>query len=304
MPGPPHIAVLLSTYNGARFLSQQVQSVLGQRGVSLALWIRDDGSSDETRSILASYAADPRVRVLLGHNIGAAASFFTLLQAAEGEADAMAFADQDDVWFPDHLHRATTALHNVAGVPALWCSRPLVVDEELNALAPLRALRRPPSFSNALVENIAAGCTTVMNARAAAVLASRLPHSPVMHDAWAYLVVSGTGVVLHDAEPSVCYRMHGTNAVGLSRSSASRLWQRLRRLTVTPHAGAWSRQAADLESLLWEELRPPAQVALRSFTSARRTVRGRIAYALKGEAHRQGAAETLAMKVLFALGRI
>src|SRR6185295_14022489 len=95
---------------------------------------------------------------------GVMASFFDLLRSETGAADHVAFCDQDDVWHPDKLARACAALdRHPATVPVLYCGRTRIVDEHLRMIALSRMPRRAPCLENALVENVATGCTIVMN---------------------------------------------------------------------------------------------------------------------------------------------
>lgn len=298
--------VLLSTWNGERWLRPQLDSVLAQSHRDLVLTVRDDGSTDGTVQILAEYAAlDPRVRWSRGSNLGAARSFLSLLQAADPECSAVAFCDQDDVWDSDHLARALLALAAVEGPsPRLWCSDVQVCDEHLVPLRRHGVVRRGPSFGNALVENVATGCTIVLDRTAVELLAGLSPRSVVMHDAWCYLVVAALGTVLYDPRPSVRYRLHGTNTMGLARGQLATLLARLQRAARGEHVGAWSRQAEELRRLLGHRLAPGRRRELDAFLAGRRPLLPRLAYCLRGQAHRQRLSGTVGARLLHLLGRL
>ena len=300
-----HVAVLLSTFNGEPWLVDQLDSVLSQTHADLTLVVRDDGSTDGTHQVLAEYASrDPRVRWSAGPNLGAARSFLALL-ANVGTGQAAAFCDQDDVWEPDHLERALLALgREPTGRPTLWCSDVLVCDEGLTPLRRHGGLRVKPSFTNALVENVATGCTIVLNGAAVDLLKRAAPDSPVMHDAWCYLVVAAMGRVLYDPCPSVRYRLHPGNTMGLSDGWRRSLVARSKRAWRGPHVGAWSRQAQDLEIAYGLVLSDPVCKELRAFLAGRDSVTARLRYAVVGAAHRQQRRETVLMKVLQLLGRV
>ena len=163
---PGLVRVLLSTYNSANFLRPLLDSVLAQTYAPLELWVRDDGSRDETPAILADYARrfPGRIRVEAAANVGMVRSYFTLLSKAGRDAEFTAFADHDDVWHADKIERAVAMLraHGGAG-PLLYTGRLHIVDERLEHLESSLLPTRPLSFSNALVENVAAACTMVMN---------------------------------------------------------------------------------------------------------------------------------------------
>ena len=101
----------MSTYNGEKYLKEQIDSILSQEGVDVRLYIRDDGSSDRTTDILASYQEHKNVKIEKGNNLGFAKSFLTALDECD-EADYYAFSDQDDVWEKDKLSTAMEPENN------------------------------------------------------------------------------------------------------------------------------------------------------------------------------------------------
>ncbi len=228
----PEIAVLMATRDGARWLPEQLASIAAQQGVSWRLIASDDGSRDQTVGILNLFAknfAPGRVTVTRGPCLGAPANFLGLLGAAGPKVPFAALADQDDIWLPGKLYRAVEALSRVVpGVPALYCGRTAICDDGLRVTGLSPTLRRAPSFRNALVQNIAGGNTMVLN-RAALTLAqaaAREAGEVAMHDWWLYQIVTGAGgQVIHDDEPFVLYRQHGSNLIGANDGVAARLWR-------------------------------------------------------------------------------
>jgi hypothetical protein len=218
------VVILLSTHNGAAFLPDQLASFFGQTHADWTLFWRDDGSTDDTESVMAAFAAragaDRCQRLPSpGGRLGPRESFLSLLRAALpslGPGDAAAFADQDDVWLPEKLSRGMAALSGVpAGVPALVCSRQRLVDAQLRPRGLSPAIRRSPGFPAALTQNIATGCTILLNQAAARLIAGSTAPATTLHDWWSYLLVAAAGGrVLVDPEPMVLYRQHGANLVG------------------------------------------------------------------------------------------
>ena len=128
------VQVVMSTYNGEKYLKEQIDSILSQEGVDVRLYIRDDGSSDRTTDILASYQEHKNVKIEKGNNLGFAKSFLTALDECD-EADYYAFSDQDDVWEKDKLSTAIEILEEESqSTPLLYCSALQRVDENLNPL--------------------------------------------------------------------------------------------------------------------------------------------------------------------------
>ena len=120
----------MSTYNGEKYLREQIDSILGQRGVEVTLLVRDDGSSDATLSILDEYKSSGLLDYYCGSNLGPARSFMHLLQNAPA-SDFYAFSDQDDKWMDDKLLAAITSMEGHESEPALYFSQTQLVDAGL-----------------------------------------------------------------------------------------------------------------------------------------------------------------------------
>lgn len=221
------VLILLAVRNGGRHLGAQLDSIAAQRDVRWRLLASDDGSTDDSGAILTGFArAHPgRVRLLDGPQAGSTANFCHLIAHIPAPACHVAYCDQDDVWLPDKLSRAVGMLARRGGGPALYASRTRVVDEALNHIGESRRLRRPPSFRNAILQNIASGNTMVLDPCAAA-LARDAVHEAreamIFHDWWTYQLVTGAGgEVVFDDRPSLLYRQHGNNVVGAGIGAAA-----------------------------------------------------------------------------------
>ena len=221
----PRIEVLLATYNGGRFLPQQVDSILGQTYRNLTILARDDGSKDDTCQILAAYAAryPDRFRVISGAPTGHPKLNFSALVDASS-AEYVAFSDQDDVWLPDKIERSLAAMarleaHSRPDEPLLIFSDLTVVDQNLRQVNPsLWAMQhhrpdRVHHFARLLTQNIVTGSTMLMNR---ALLRMALPMHPnaFMHDWWIALVACAFGKADYLTEPTVLYRQHPDNVLG------------------------------------------------------------------------------------------
>jgi glycosyltransferase involved in cell wall biosynthesis len=293
--------ILLSTYNGARYLEALLDSVARQNHGGFSILVRDDGSTDETTTILNRYAGRGLLRTLPASHVGAAASFIDLLVHADADADHVAFCDQDDVWFPDKLARATDWLdRQPSETPVLYCGRTMVVDEDLRPLSQSALPRHPPCFENALVENIAAGCTMAMN-RAARRLLVATPAAPALaHDWWAYLVVAAFGLVLYDAEARVLYRQHGANAVGAQTGFARRWSRRVKFFRQNRRELPMVWRALEFQRLFERELEPGKARVLARFLDRRRSWGASIAYAARPDVFRQGRFDNVILRALLA----
>jgi glycosyltransferase involved in cell wall biosynthesis len=233
---PGRVAVLLSTYNGERFLGEQLDSLRTQSFGDWVLYWRDDGSTDATPQTVAAFLATlgPGRSVVLPFDgrVGPSESFLRLLRAAAADdCDTMAFADQDDVWLPEKLARGLAALRDVpVAMPALYCARQILVDVGLRRITVSAMVRQPPAFPAALTQNVATGCTLMLNRAAARLIASSRAPGATLHDWWSYLLVAAAGgQLLFDATPVVLYRQHEANMVGAPSSLLRRAVAALRR---------------------------------------------------------------------------
>lgn len=302
------VAVLLSTYNGAAFLAAQLDSLAGQSHSNWMLFWRDDGSHDGSVAVLEAFAAGPgagrcvHIASPVGH-LGPTASFLILLRAAvtQGDFDAIAFADQDDVWLPAKLSRGLTALQGTA-LPAIYCARQILVDAELRRTGVSGLLARQPGFPASLTQNVATGCTVMLSAAAAGLVARSNPSSASLHDWWCYLLVTAAGgLFLHDDEPVVLYRQHAGNFVGAPPSQ----WQRARSALQRGPALFMSvlRQNVAALAAQPELLSPSARVQIQRLHKALQggLIRRLGALGLPG-LYRQTWTETLLFRVWFLIG--
>ncbi len=223
------VAILLSTYQGARYLPALLDSLRAQTQADWLLYWLDDHSTDASAAIVAGFAAtfSPGrcVRVSAPLRLGALEGFLTLLRHVVREAPAtIAFADQDDVWLPEKLARGQAALDSMPPeTVALYCTRQILVDAALRRIG-LSAPIRDRGFPAALTQNIATGCTVMLSPAAAALVAAYPAPLGTMHDWWSYLLVSACGGrVLVDDTPSLLYRQHGANTIGAPSTRLRRL---------------------------------------------------------------------------------
>jgi glycosyltransferase involved in cell wall biosynthesis len=231
------VAILLCTHNGEQFLPAQLDSIAAQTHSKWVVWVSDDSPNKSTQNLIQSYQqkwSAGRLFVQAGPRAGFAANFMSLACQADIEADYFAFCDQDDIWEANKLERAVKWLDTVTSdTPALYCSRTRLVDENNQEIGLSPLFSKPPSFANALMQNIAGGNTMVFN-RAARLLIMEAGRdlSLHLHDWWTYLIVSGCGgQVLYDSNPTLRYRQHSANQVGMNCGWRSRikriqlLWQ-------------------------------------------------------------------------------
>jgi len=233
-PADIPVAILLSTYNGSAYLAEQLSSLLAQTHQCWTLFWRDDGSTDQTPAIMTAFAESVGVgrcvRLADDTHLGITASFLTLLRQVP-DNHVVAFADQDDVWLPQKLERGLMALGDPGNSrPALYCARQRLVDGSLNPLGLSPPLDRLPAFPASLTQNVATGCTVMLNPAAACLIANSRPPGSTLHDWWSYLLVGAAGGrLIADPVPVVLYRQHRENAVGAPHSVLRRGLMALKR---------------------------------------------------------------------------
>ena len=306
------VQVLLSTYNGGKFIDELMDSVLSQ-DYPLRVLVRDDGSVDDTVQRLKRYRAHG-VEVVEGENVGVTASFLDLIARASPDAVYFALCDQDDVWLEDKVSRAVMTLHALQenlqrdkqnNQPLLYCSRYTLVDESLRTLGLSDIPKRGPAFENALVQTIAPGCTMVFDRAARDLL--KPPPDPqrlVMHDLWLYQVVSAFGTVIYDSEPRVLYRQHSSNVIGAKTGALQRWRARAKRLRDVGGTPLFYRQAAELRRVYGAALPPEKRAVLERFLGSRDTLRGRVLYAVQGRTYRQTRTDDVLFRMLMLLDRV
>lgn len=220
------ICILMSTYNGASYLKEQIASLLKQENVSFQIVIRDDGSTDGTQDILESFVCE-RLCWYQGNNLGPGFSFLDLLKHAP-EADYYAFCDQDDVWDACKLYKAQQLLESErSNQPLLYYSNVNVVDSNMKFIETSNIQVEYNNLKHVLMHSSAIGCTMVINTFLRKQITAYEPSVISMHDWWAHKIclVLG-GKVVFDKNAYVSYRQHGNNVIGFHERKRS-LWDRL-----------------------------------------------------------------------------
>ena len=300
MPGTATVEVLLSTHNGERWVETQLASILSQSYSDIRVLVRDDGSTDATVELVRTIAAEEsRVRLIEGPRLGWADSFMVLL-ASSGDARWFAFSDQDDVWLPDKLARAVAALEPLDDCPALYGSAMLHVSDELRWLTPSRAPRRV-SFENAVVQNIMAGCTILLNREARALCLEGSPRN-VVHDWWLYLVITAFGTVVFDDALTVLHRVHAANATLLP------LWTHWPRRVLAHFRLPSERRPSAVVRSFYEtyagRLSPEQRTLVEKLLALpEMSWLNRARYAWRSPVFRQSAVDDAILRVLLTLGR-
>ena len=222
------ISILLSTYNGEKYLKEQLDSLFSQSYKDFEIIARDDGSSDETINILKSY----NIKILdTDKNLGAKLSFSTLLNYAVKNTDAeyFMFCDQDDIWKSDKIEKTINMMKELektnSNLPLLVHTDLEVVDEKLNVLNKSfwKYEKRDPSLNSInrlIMQSTVTGCTMMIN-RKLAELSLPVSENSIMHDWWISMVASSFGKIAYLEESTISYRQHSSNDTGSKKFGLS-----------------------------------------------------------------------------------
>lgn len=253
------ITVLLSTYKGAKYLREQLESLGNQKEVNLSFVIRDDGSPDsgETLYIVNNFKeSHPKlsISIIKGENVGFVKSFTKLIEygITSTTTNYFAFADQDDVWKEDKMLSAITQLKKLESsskdnLPMMYCSNTTLVDSNLNFIKDSWNPREVEiSKSRCLLKSYATGCTILFNRRAGELYLERFKEEIQVHDYFMYMTCVFFGKVIFDPTSHILYRQHNNNMIG--KKNWKERWKR--RLTLN-----WDKtHAIQRQALLFLEI--------------------------------------------------
>lgn len=297
------VLVLMSTYNGERYIKEQLDSILHQRH-PVDILIRDDGSSDATITILNEYKnKHSNIKVLEEKNKGVVDSFFSLMTHAHGY-DYYAFSDQDDIWFDDKIECAVQHLDALdPEKPALYASCSLLVDNNLQGEDTTQIDRRGLSFYNVMIQNLMPGHAQVFNQK----LVDFVNAYPVdttkvvVHDFWLALIGITFGNTYFDNQYHTYYRQHGSNSIGYGHGPFGWFNERIKRILRSA-----AKDITIQDKLFYDtfkmQLNEEQKNELEGLLFSQRNLFTRLHYLCKAKVYRQKKIETALFYILYALG--
>ena len=305
------INVLLSAYNGEKYIREQIDSILAQSWENIQLYVRDDGSSDGTAEILKQYEAEGKIILELGKNVGFIKSFFWLV-ANSGEADYYAYADQDDSWFEDKLKMAMEMLEKEvseeenSSKPILYFSNYDYYDGDLNFISHAFSEdeKKNPTFRNCLVDCMPLGFNSVFNKKAKDMMTEHVPKFSCGHDWWTYMVCQGMGRVVYDSRPTVKYRRTGNNvSAGDMDFVKFQIW-RIKKFIIGGYFSNVRKMLAEYRHLYNDKLETKDKKLLSLFT--RKSYNPIVALKKVFYPHmfRQGIVDEIMLRFFFLIGRL
>ena len=300
------ILVLMSSYNGEKYIRKQIESIMEQRNISdLVLRIRDDGSKDETCNIIRDLQKiyPGKIELIEGKNVGYNASFFELINGAEGY-DYYSISDQDDVWLPAKLSVAIKALEeNDVNTPLLYASTSYLVYDDLKPYGQTRNKSRKFTIYNTIIQNICPGHTQVFNNALLSLIQGDLDTSRVyVYDSWITNVAMLYGKIVFNKSSYTLYRQHKGNQLGSGTGKIGQLLASAKR-TGTGDGLKYRHQieyfAEKYKNKLSEE---GYYKEIAKFISSK-SLLNKIKYALTGKMYRQKRIETVAFYAAVILGK-
>lgn len=251
------VCVLMSTYNGEKYLEKQIESILNQKGVEVKLIVRDDGSSDNTIEILRNYAKSKKIFFYKGKNLGPAGSFMSLLNSdfvklLMSQGVYIAFSDQDDIWKSNKLSRAIEILKtpDYKNVPAIYTCNFQLINQSDDFIENINHIVTT-NFLDSLIISSCTGCTMVFNYNLYKELENVCPENIYMHDDWIHKVCLALGgkVFFDRGARNVFYRQHENNVIGLKTRFFSKISSYLDFLTDTRYKDRMLNEYKDINKL-------------------------------------------------------
>lgn len=299
------IQILMSTYNGEKFLREQLDSFIELENFEeIKVLVRDDGSTDNTLAILNQYKLKYGFDIVEGINVGINASFYELLNMADLSCEYFALCDQDDVWIKNKLVLAKEYLMKYYNEPALFGSKSELVDSSLKIMGETITPIYGIGFYNAMIQNVIPGHTQVMNRK----LIYKLQQTKNIEgisviDWWIYLVASGVGKIVYSDKCTVKHRQHERNSVGYKVNCFKKLKKRLIRV-IRGECIIISRQIALFyENYKSDIIKDEYIDEIEKYFINQKNIFKKINYIVSKKVFRQSKIETMIFDFLYMIGR-
>ena len=201
------VAVLVSTYNGEKYIKEQLDSIINQTYKNIDIYVRDDKSSDKTLDILKKYSEVGKIILIESKkNLGYPEAFYELMRKVN-KYDYYSFSDQDDIWYEDKIERAVKILEKGnPNIPSLLFANYDVCDSDLNYIRTSIGPNRDPDFKYSLFSSIGLGFTYVLNNKAKELLLQNRSIKTITKDVWIGMLTSAFGEVFYDSKPCANHR--------------------------------------------------------------------------------------------------
>lgn len=297
------VQILLSTYNGEKYLEEQLDSILNQKGdFSLKILVRDDGSKDRTLEILEKYSQKMEMQVIRGENIGVNKSLKELFMNCDTNCDYFSISDQDDVWLENKIQTAIESLSKNKNKLKMFASRSLVTDINMNVIGKTQDPGNRVSYYNAMVQNVCPGHTQVFNKDVILKFKQNYSENIFVIDWWIYLLVSSMGEITFDRRCFVKHRQHGLNSAGYELNFWKKMKKRINFLNKYKKSPV-SEQLKSFFEIYKDQMKKEYRIETENFFNSQRNILVRIKYIIFSKVFRYGRFENLIFKLLYVLGK-
>lgn len=221
------VCIFMSTYNGEKYIKEQIDSIFSQKGISPIIYVRDDGSSDNTVNIIRGYINKGKnIYLQCGENIGFQKSF-AKVSHTKVEADYYAFSDQDDIWMDNKLITSINKISNLQE-PVLYGGNIIIVNNYMERIGTWcnefdfetkkKSILKYYSLGNNMY-----GCTLVWNKELQEIYSAHMPEMFISHDVYLTMLAGAVGKIIVDNEPLILHRIHNENTAGIEQSLIKRI---------------------------------------------------------------------------------
>ena len=297
-------AVVMSTYNGEKYLKEQLDSILNQTYKNIDIYIRDDGSKDNTVKILEDYK-DKYINIFVtyGENVGYAKSFYKVLEQANGY-DYYAFCDQDDKWHEDKIQNAIKLIKD-NNKPTCIFTEYNYCDEELKPLGGVSNLNKGRmNFRNSLVEASISGNTTLFNSEMRKEFLKCNVDNVCCHDWLLYMIASGFGDMIYDKNPSLEYRRTGNNASPRGVGFIKLTIYRIKKFLVGDYLNKLKDQTIEFYNLFNDKLSDKDKKIIKLFINKKYNIFIALKKVFYMKRFRQTFADDILIRFMFLNGRL
>lgn len=295
------VVVLISTYNGEKYLKEQLDSILNQTYKNIEIVIRDDGSKDGTINLIKEYQQKyENITLKEGTNIGFIKSFFQLLNLAN--ADYYAYCDQDDIWLENKIELAVKELEKTDNTkPNMAFGNSDYYDEKMNFKGKGEE-HKTFSFQNSLYECVTQGMTMTINQKAKEMIIENIPEKCLFHDWWTYMICSGMGSILYSDDTIVKYRRFEKNATAEGQSILKIFLWRIEKLITDNGMKDIKMQQREYKKMFYDKLSSENQKILDIFVQEKYNFFKALRKAFYPQKLRRKLMDEIMIRILFLFG--
>lgn len=295
------VAVILSTYNGERFVREQLDSILNQTYKNFEIVVRDDGSSDNTVNIIKEYQKNNKnITLYERENVGFVKSFFELLKLAD--ADYYSYADQDDIWIENKIELAVQELNKLDNSkPNMVFGNSDYYDENMKFIGK-GDRNKKYSFLRALFACCGQGMTMTVNKKTRDMIIENNPKSCFFHDWWTYLLCVGLGNVAYNNVTTVKYRRRKENATSEGQGYIRLLMWRIKNLLLNDGMQDIKQQMMNFKEYYYYQLSKENRRILDIFSNEERSFENSLRKAFYPKRIRNRLIDDFMIRIIFLIG--